>query len=205
MEFIENPRHALRAPVRCEARVAMPGGGFWGSPTHDLGYAGCQLLATERLPAGTELDLLLVEERVPTPARVKGRVAWTAEHAPFYTGVAFTPESAEAARPFFDALLAAYPGLEAYAGCPSRVPLDAPLAPGPVPRVDPELTPGEAKVMAALGEGMTAQALRDKLGAGFVGLQGPLFALLGRHHVVLGSGNGSTATAWAPLIARALR
>jgi len=205
MEFLENPRRGLRAPIRCEARVALPRGGFWGSPTHDLGYAGCQLLATERLPAGTELDLELAEERVPAPARVKGRVVWTAERAPFLTGVAFTAESAAAARPFFDALLAAYPGLEAYAGCPARIPLDAPLSPGPAPRVDPELAPGEVAVLTALGEGMTAEALRAMLGARFAALTGPLFALLGRHQVVLGPPDRTAAAAWAPVLARVAR
>jgi hypothetical protein len=205
MEFLLNPRRAPRAPIRCEARVAMPSGGYWGSPTHDLGYAGCQLVAPEFLDPGTELRIELVEVRVPTPVTVVGNVAWSSGIAPWKVGVTFLPESAAAARPFFDAILAAYPGLEAYAASPERIPADADLAPGPEPRVDPELGPEEAAVLAAIGAGLRVDLLRQKLGARFAGLLGPLFALLGRQQVVLGPPDSKAAAGWAPYVARSGR
>jgi len=205
MEFLVNPRRALRAPIRCDARVAMPGGGFWGSPTHDLGFAGCQLVASNRLAPGTELEIELVEERVPTPVTVTGRVAWVSGHAPWHVGIVFRPDSVQAARPFFDAILAAYPGLEAYASCPERIPADADLAPGPLPRVDPDLGHEEAAVLAAIGPGLRADALRDKLGPRYASLAGPLFGLIGRQHIVLGPPDAQAALGWARHVARASR
>lgn len=205
MEFLENPRHAPRAPVRCDARIALPRGGFWGSPTYDLGAAGCQIVAAEPLPLGTTLTLELKEDRVPGPVTVTGKVVWVSEKGPWHTGLAFTPESAAAARPFFQAILDAYPGLDGFSHSPSRLPLDAPIAPGPAPRVDPELAPEEAAVLAALGDGMTVFALRDKLGARFSQLVGPLFALVGRSQVVIGPPDRAAAAGWKDAVERAAR
>jgi hypothetical protein len=202
MEFLVNPRRAPRAPIRCDARVAMPGGGFWGSPTHDLGYAGCQLVAASPLAPGADLEIELAVERVARPVTVKGRVAWVSRHAPWHVGVVFRPESAEAARAFLGAILAAYPGLEAYAHSPERIPADAELAPGPPPRLDPEIGRGEAAVLAALGPGLRAGALRDRLGPRYADLAGPLFALIGRQHVVMGPPDERAAAAWARHVAR---
>lgn len=204
MEFLENPRRAPRAPIRCDARVAMPGGGYWGSPTHDFGFSGCQLVAAGPLAPGTDLEIELSVERVPRPVTVKGRVAWVSGHAPWHVGVVFRPESAEAARPFFDAILEAY-GLEAYAQSPERIPADAGLAPGPPPRLLPELAPEEAAVLAAIGPGLRASALRDKLGARFAELAGPLFGLIGRQHVVVGPPDEKAAAAWARHVERFAR
>lgn len=205
MEFLENPRRALRVPVRCDALMALPGGGYWSSPTQNLGAAGCQLVTSEKLTVGTELTLELTAERVAGPVTVVGSVVWVSERPPWHTGLAFTSESAAGARPFFQALLDAHPGLEAHAFAPERLPLDAPLAPGPVPRVEPELAGEEAAVLAALGEGMTAHALRAKLGARFDALAGPLFALLGRRQVVIGPPDAAAAAAWKDAIERAGR
>jgi len=205
MEFLVNPRRAPRAPIRCDARVATPGGGYWGSPTHDLGFAGCQLVAAGRLAPGTDLEIELAVERVPRTVTVKGRVAWVSSHAPWHVGVVFLPESAEAARAFLAAVLAAYPGLEAYAHSPERIPADAELAPGPPPRLDPEIGRGEAAVLAAIGPGLRASALRDKLGTHYSDLAGPLFALIGRQQVVVGPPDEKAAAAWARHVARVAR
>jgi hypothetical protein len=202
MEFVENPRRTPRAPIRCEARVVLSGGGFWSSPTHDLGPAGCQIAASGSLPAGTRLRMELTDERVPGPVRLEGSVVWSAGHEPWRTGVAFTPESAARARPFFAALLVAYPGLEGVASSPTRISLDAPLAPGPAPRVDPELAPEQAEVLTALGAGFTVRALRERLGPRFEPLRGLLFALLGHHQVVIGPPDPVTAAAWAAHLRR---
>ena len=205
MEFLENPRKAPRAPLRCEARVALAGGGYWASPTHDLGATGCQITASGPLPVGASIRLELTDERVPGPVKLDARVVWCDEDEPWHTGLAFTPESAARARPFFEALLRAYPGLEGFVSPPERVAVDAPLAPGPAPRVDPELAPEEATVLDALGDGTTADGLRRKLGPRFDALRGLLFAMLGHHHVVVGPPDPNAAAAWAPYVGRARR
>ncbi|MFT3913476.1 MAG: PilZ domain-containing protein [Anaeromyxobacteraceae bacterium] len=205
MEFLENPRHNPRIPVRCDARIALPRGGFWGSPTYDLGSSGCQIVTAEPLPLGSELTLELKEDRVRSPVTVTGKVVWVSDRAPWHTGLAFTPASVDAAKPFFRAILEAYPGLGGFSYSPARIPLDAPLAPGPAPRVDPELAPEEADVLAALGEGMTTHALRAKLGARFPELSGPLFALVGRHQIVIGPPDRAAAAAWKESVARVVR
>ena len=67
-EFIQNPRRAPRAPVRCEARIALRDGRFFASPTSDYGPRGCQVLAPHELTPGTRLFVELVNERVPEAA-----------------------------------------------------------------------------------------------------------------------------------------
>jgi hypothetical protein len=195
-DVLLNPRRAPRVPVRCDARVVTPGGGFWGSPTHDFGAAGCQLHAPERLPTGLTVRVVLENERVAKPVEVMGTVVWAAREPPWAVGLAFTPASVVAARPFFDAILAAYPGLDHFAYCPERVPADAPVAPGPFPRVAPELHAEEAELLLAVGAGARLDELRTRLGKRFERLVGPMFAMLGRHLLVVGPPDPSAAAAW---------
>lgn len=201
-EFILNPRRTPRAAVRCEARIALRAGGFWASPTSDYGPRGCQVLAPVRLEPGARVFVELVNERIPVPAALAGHVAWTAPEAPWHMGIAFDGGSAMAAGGFFDQLTAAYPGIDTYGQAPDRIPDDAPLAPAAPPPFAPQLTDDEAGVVAALGPGLRADALREKLGAGWeAGVHG-LFSLLGRRYVVLGEPDDAAASAWAALRAQ---
>lgn len=198
-EFIRNPRRAPRAPVRCEARIALKEGGFWASPTSDFGPQGCQVLAPVRLEPGSRVFVELVNGEVPATVELAGRVAWTAREAPWHMGIAFDGGSAGAAGGFFEKLTAAYPGIDTYGQAPDRIPKDAPLAPSAPPAFQPLLTDDEATVLATLGDGLSADALRAKLGEGWDRGVHALFSLLGRRYVVIGPPDAASAAAWTAL------
>ncbi len=198
-EFILNPRRAPRAAVRCEARIALKDGGFWASPTSDYGPRGCQVLAPVRLEPGSRIYVELVNERVETPVGLAGHVAWTAREAPWHMGIAFDGGSESAAGGFFAKLAAAYPGIDTYGQAPDRIPRDTPLAPGAPPPFGPQLTDDEARVLDALGAGLSADALREKLGDAWGGDVHGLFSLLGRRYVAIGDPDPAAAAAWTAL------
>ena len=197
-DFILNPRRTPRAAVRCEARIALKGGGFWVSPTSDFGPRGCQVLAPVRLEPGSRIFVELANERIPTATALAGHVAWTAREAPWRTGIAFDSGSAHAAGGFFDQLTAAFPGIDTYGQAPDRVPADAPLAPRPPPPHQPQLSDEEVRLLAALGPGMRAESLRAKLGDAW-GRGYALFSLLGRRYLAIGEPDGAAAAAWTAL------
>lgn len=197
-EFILNPRRTPRAPVRCEARIALKEGGFWASPTSDYGPQGCQVLAPVRLEPGSRIFVELQNERLGAPVELAGHVAWTAREAPWRMGIAFDRGSAGAAGGFFDRLTAAYPGIDTYGQAPDRIPEDAPLAPRAPPPLEPQLSDDEAKLLAALGAGMAAGALRAALGEAW-GRGYALFSLLGRRYVAIGDPDEAAAAAWTAL------
>jgi hypothetical protein len=202
MEFIENPRRNPRAPVRCEARVALRDGGYWAGPTCDYGPKGCQVSAPLRLEPGSRLFLELVNERVPGPFQLSGRVAWSSKGPPWRSGIAFDEGSVPIADRFFERLAAAYPGLDTYGRAPDRIPADGTLAPLPPPAVEPLLTTGERDVLQAIGAGLTADGLRQRSGDGWKAAQNAAFSLLGRRYLTIGSPDPEAAKAWAPLLAR---
>jgi hypothetical protein len=201
---IENPRRAPRAPIRCEARVALREGGFWSGPTTDYGPRGCQLESPSRLEPGSRLFLQLWNERVQEPRALSGRIAWSSTSAPWRCGVAFDDGAAATAGAFFERLAAAYPGIDTFGRAPDRIAEDAPLRPAPPPAgVDPLLLAQEVIVLRAAGAGLTAAALRDALGAAWPGCLNPFFALVGRGYLTIGPPDAAAAAAWAPLLARA--
>lgn len=198
--FILNPRRAPRAPVRCVARTAPRDGGFWESPTSDYGPNGCQMLAPLPLAAGTRIFVELANERVERPVQLTGHVAWTSKAPPWRIGVAFDAGAVPAATKFFERLAAAYPGLEAYARAPDRIPERASLAPAVPPETGPLLTDEEARVLRELGPGLRADALRERLGEDFDRLVNAVFALLGRRYLVLGEPDAGAAAGWSALL-----
>lgn len=112
-------------------------------------------------------------------------------------GVAFNPASVPAATGFFDRLAAAYPGVDTYGRAPDRIPEDAPLAPAPPPDVEPLLSAEEAQLLAELGAGLRADALRARLGASFAGCsRHAMFSLLGRRYLVVGPPDPDAAERW---------
>ncbi|MGC3999693.1 MAG: PilZ domain-containing protein [Anaeromyxobacter sp.] len=201
-EFIENPRRAPRAPVRCEARVALRDGGFWAAPTSDYGPRGCQVSSPQRLEPGSRLFIELVNERVPGPFQLCGRVAWASTDAPWRAGIAFDDASVVTANNFFERLTAAYPGLDTYGRSPDRVPVHAPLAPATPPGVEPLLTAAERDVLHELGAGMTLAELREKAGQRWPVFQNALFSLLGRRYLSIASPAPDNARAWIPHLER---
>jgi hypothetical protein len=199
-EFIENPRRSPRAPVRCEARVALREGGYWAGPTSDYGPKGCQVSAPLRLEPGSRLFLELVNERVPGPFQLSGRVAWSSTQAPWRSGIAFDEASVVLANRFFERLAAAYPGLDTYGRAPDRIPSDGTLAPLPPPAVEPLLTTSERDVLRAIGAGLSVEELRTRTGGGWQTAQNATFSLLGRRYLAIGAPNGAAAKAWEPLL-----
>jgi hypothetical protein len=201
--FIENPRRVPRAQVRCEARVALKEGGFWTSPTSDSSPRGCQLEAPEPLTPGSRIFVELLNERVGPAVALAGRVAWCAKVAPWRMGIAFDAGSVPAATRFFDALTAAYPGVDIYGNSPERIRVDVPLAPAPPPDVvTPALTEDEARVLRSLGAGQPAGELAATLGGAMEGSKNALFSLLGRRYVIFGKPDPAAAARWTPLLAR---
>jgi hypothetical protein len=200
--FIENPRRSPRAPVRCEARVALREGGYWAGPTSDYGPKGCQVSAPLRLDPGSRLFLELVNERVPGPFQLSGRVAWSSTAAPWRSGIAFDEGSVAIASRFFERLAAAYPGLDTYGRAPERIPADGSLAPLPPPAVDPLLTASERDVLRALGAGLSIPALQERFAAQWALAQNATFSLLGRRYVTMGAADPEAARLWAPLLER---
>ncbi|HET6410895.1 MAG TPA: PilZ domain-containing protein [Anaeromyxobacter sp.] len=200
--FIENPRRAPRAPVRCEARVALREGGFWAGPTSDYGPRGCQVSAPLRLDPGSRLFLELVNERVAGPFQLSGRVAWSSTQPPWRSGIAFDEGSVTVATRFFDRLAAAYPGLDTYGRAPDRIPADGILAPLPPPAVEPLLTVAERDLIRAVGPGATPQVLRSRFGDRWLVALNATFSLLGRRYLTMGSPDPAAARAWEPLLMR---
>jgi hypothetical protein len=199
-EFIENPRRAPRAPVRCEARVALREGGYWAGPTSDYGPKGCQVSAPLRLEPGSRLFLELVNERVPGPFQLSGSVAWSSKGPPWRSGIAFDEASVAIAGRFFERLAAAYPGLDTYGRAPDRIPADGTLAPLPPPAVEPLLTASERDVLRAVGAGLRPDQLREQSGARWRAAQNAAFSLLGRRYLTIGSADPAAAKAWEPLL-----
>jgi hypothetical protein len=199
-EFIENPRKSIRAPVRCEARVALREGGYWAGPTSDYGPKGCQVSAPLRLEPGGRLFLELVNERVPGPFQLSGRVAWSSDEPPWRSGISFDEGSVALAARFFERLAAAYPGLDTYGRAPDRIPSDEMLAPTPPPAVQPLLTGAERDLLKELGAGATPDEIRKRVGDRWSDAQSAFFSLLGRRYLVTGAANPEAAKAWVPLL-----
>ncbi len=180
--------------------MALREGGYWAGPTCDYGPKGCQVSAPLRLEPGARLFLELVNERVPGPFQISGRVAWSSMEAPWRSGIAFDEASVALAARFFERLAAAYPGLDTYGRAPDRIPADCRLAPLPPPAVEPLLTVAERDVLRAVGAGTSVAELRAAVGEAWVEGQNALFSLLGRRYLALGGENVDAAKAWGPLL-----
>ncbi len=180
--------------------MALREGGYWAGPTSDYGPNGCQVSAPLRLEPGSRLFLELVNERVPGPFQLSGRVAWSSTTPPWRSGIAFDEGSVAIAGRFFERLAAAYPGLDTYGRAPDRIPADGILAPLPPPAVEPLLTGAERDVLGAVGAGLTADELRRQTGERWPAAQNAAFSLLGRRYLTVGSADPAAAAAWKPLL-----
>ncbi len=178
-DFVDNPRRAPRALVGCEARVALRSGTFFKGPTVDCGPTGCQIVAPAPLPHDERLFVELRNECVPAPSFLCGRVAWTAEEAPFRLGVQFDAFSQDDAALFYGRLAAAYPDLVEVDGLPERLALDARVVPCDR-EGDEAVVPGEEELLLVIGSGISLRDLRERLGVRWPAKLVPLFALLAR-------------------------
>jgi len=175
-EFIEDPRRGPRLTVRCAVRVALRKGGFFHSCTTDVGPGGCQITAPYRLESG-ERVYLEVDCESPGPSVLTGHVAWSSSEPPWRGGVAFDQGSIDMAVALFRGLSSEGASADPAA---ERLPLDAILVPTPIPG-SLAVAPVEVEVLRALGSGMDARGLRDRLGERWDACIGGVFALLDRN------------------------
>jgi hypothetical protein len=198
-EYIENPRRAPRTPVRCDARVALGDGGFFAAATIDVGRGGCQVPTPTPLNPGARVFLELAHSNTPVPFRSSGRVAWARSGPAPRAGIAFDDASAAPAARLYGHVAEATPEV-APVRAPDRLSVEAELAPAPPPSPVPGLTPEEALVLAAVGDGVTLGALRARLAARWGDAVNATFGLLGRGLLLIGPPDAAAGAAWKPLL-----
>jgi len=198
-QYLENPRKAPRARLRCRVR-ASSGSARFEAVTEDLGPIGCQLVAPCQLAPGSPVALVVHADGLTTPLEVVGVVAWSSAREPWRFGVAFEDEEHPAAAAFFAALAAAHPGLSDWQRVPARIPLDATVWLAPPPRRVVDFGPDEVAVLRAVGSGATVfellARLRDRGTAG----QRAFFSLLAGRHVTLLRGGAVPVANWSSLL-----
>ncbi len=199
-DHIENPRRAPRAPIRCEARLAVRDGGYFASATRDYGPGGCQVPTPVPLTPGSRIFVELSHANTPVPFRISGRVAWASSDPTPRAGIAFDDASRRPAANLYERLTGADPTGNGSACAPDRIPVGAELAPAPPPGPAPALSAEEVAVLTALGAGLTAGALRAKLASRWQTAVHATFALLERRFVVVGPPDSAAAAAWTELI-----
>ncbi len=182
-EFILNPRRAPRIPARCDARIALRTARFFASVTFDVGPGGCGLEAPWKIEPGERVFVELQDIEVFGSHVFAGRVAWASDEAPWRCGIAFDAASAHAAAALFEDVEAANPSAAAQAQLVEPIPADAVLSPTPLPGDLAAVVPAEAEVLRAIGSGVDARTLRQRLGARWDPCLNALFSLLGRRVV----------------------
>ncbi len=183
--------------------MALREGGYWAGPTSDYGPKGCQVSAPLRLEPGSRLFLELVNERVPGPFQLSGRVAWSSTQSPWRSGIAFDDGSVAVASRFFEHLAAAYPGLDTYGRAPDRIPLDG--TPGPAAASGRRAAPHRLRARRDAG-GRAPACGPTRCGTSSPSrwplAQNATFSLLGRRYLTVGSPSPAHAQAWVPLLER---
>ncbi|HVO20913.1 MAG TPA: PilZ domain-containing protein [Anaeromyxobacter sp.] len=197
-DFIQNPRRAPRAPVRCRATV-VSASGTYEATTEDVGGHGCQLVSPRLVRKGEPIQLLVSHEGVE-PLRVTGRVAWSSDRAPWRLGIAYDEASHPQTSAWFDQLLAAVPGLPTFRRIPDQIPVDAVIYLASPPRFLVDFTPGEVALLRAIGSGTSVAELRALLHDRWPRLQHALFSLLAHQHVTLTRGASVHPDAWRKIL-----
>ncbi len=176
--FIENPRRAPRVAIRCDARVALVSGPFFIACTADVGPGGCGVAAAP-YPLTQGERVFFEIEYAGERHLFTGTVAWSSTTPPWRAGVAFDESSCSAAAALFGRIATDHPrddrGVD-------RIPEDAVLARTPVPGSLKAL-PREAEILLAIGPGVEARALRDRLGVEWDLCVNAVFALLERGQI----------------------
>jgi hypothetical protein len=194
-EYIVNPRRAPRAPSRCVTQVRT-GVAAFAAETEDIGPSGCQLVAPGALARGASLMLTFANPKVKGALSVEGKVAWGSPRPPWRVGVAFGEKSRESARLWFEALVAAHPGLGGYRRVPDRLPVDAMVFLAPPPSFLFDFSPEELEVLRHVAAGTTIASLRDRLVATWGESQRALFGLMSRGVVTVNRSAASHPSAW---------
>jgi hypothetical protein len=194
-EYIVNPRRAPRAPSRCVTQVRT-GAAAFAAETEDIGPTGCQLVAPGALPRGMPMTLTFANPKVKGALSVEGMVAWGSSRPPWRIGVAFGERSRSSAQLWFEALVAAYPGLGGYRRVPDRLPVDAMIFLAPPPSFLFDFSPDEVEVLRHVAGGTTIATLRGRLGDRWSGCQRALFGLMARSVVTVNRSAASHPAAW---------
>lgn len=176
-EFIHNPRRSPRVPVQLTVRIALRSGAYLEARTLNVGPGGCAVETPRRVEPGERAFAEIKDVRLGAHVLV-GRVAWTSSAPPWRSGIAFDAGSGRVAAALFSDLASGHPEA-AVLDTVEKIPTDAVLAPTPVPGV-PSVVPAEAEVLRAVGSGIEAGALRDRLGDRWDSHVHALFALLER-------------------------
>ena len=180
-EFILNPRRSPRLPVRLDVRIALRSGAFLVARTINVGPGGCAVETPSRVEPG-ERAFAEVQDGHVGAHMLAGRVAWSSSEPPWRCGIAFDAGSGRGAAALFSEVVAEQP---AVVDVVERIPTDAVLAPTPVPG-GLNVVPAEAEVLEALGSGIEAGALRERLGERWDSHVSALFALVERGLVEVG-------------------
>lgn len=180
-EFILNPRRSPRIPVGFSVRIALRSGTFLEARTVNVGPGGCAVETPCRVEPGERAFAEIKDPHVGAHMFV-GRVAWTSSAPPWRSGIAFDAGSGRVAAALFSEVVAVHP---AVVDVVERIPTDAVLAPTPVPG-DVQVVPAEKEILEALGSGIEAGTLRDRLGERWGTHVNALFALVERGLVEVG-------------------
>ncbi len=194
-EYIVNPRRAPRAPSRCVTQVRT-GAAAFAAETEDIGPSGCQLVAPGALARGAPLTLTFANPKVKGALSVEGKVAWGSPRPPWRVGVAFGERSQASARLWYEALVAAHPGLGGFRRVPDRLPVDAMVFLAAPPSFLFDFSREEVEVLRNVAAGTTIASLRDRLGASWGGSQRALFGLMSRGLVTVNRSAASHPSAW---------
>ncbi len=199
LEFLANPRSAPRARVRCAVSATVAGVAFQGQ-TEDIGPHGCQLVAPRPVARGSVIQLVLRAEGAPGVLEVTGTVAWASPQAPWRLGIAFAEGGRPAATRFFDALVAAQPGLAGWRQVPDRISLDAMVWLAPPPKLVVDFNADEVAVLTAVGTGATVFELKSRLRARWGAAERAFFSLLASRYLTLSRGGAVPFANWAGLL-----
>ncbi len=195
--FVLDPRKLPRVPVRCRVDL-LSGPKRWRGETLDVGPGGCQVVSPAAVGAGSQLGIVVTPAPDGNALHLMGRVAWASAVPPVRLGVAFLPGTRAAS--WFEMLVRAQPHLVRLGRAPDRIPLDAMLYPAAPPGEILDFTPNELLVLRNLGDGVTAEQLRERLGSGWSASRTALFGLLARKMVTLSASEAVPASRWRRLL-----
>lgn len=195
VDFIENPRRAPRMAIGCTVRIALRAGIFIATCTSDVGPGGCGVETPSKLAPGDRVFMELKSDSILGSHMLTGQVAWSSSAPPWRSGISFDLGSRRIAAALFAQLASAHPDAAAEGEFVDRIPVDAILAPTPVPGLL-AVVPAEAEILGALGTGIEAGALRARLGERWDACVNVLFGLLGRHVVEMCPPTDGATTRW---------
>jgi hypothetical protein len=197
-EFLENPRHSSRSPVRCQAKVSLPSGTVETS-TEDIGARGCQLVLMEPPQRGALMDIVLNAPGHSPSLHIDGRVAWVSQCPPWRVGIAYLPGSLAAATKWIEGLRSSSPSLFPPPRALERVAVDAFVYLGSVPRLV-DFSTDEVELLKTVAAGMRVADLRSSFALGWQRGQRAFFSLLAQGHLTLSRGSASHPLRWRGIL-----